>query len=126
MNIRLVESKLRNFGIEKQVELVNTLPLKQRRVVGERLFNDATFVSIAEGFGANYNTTKANYRHGMMALSERIFDDTVEASTNEHQSSEAGSVQSDHQSENELRSGSESVESGKAAQEPNPTAFPAS
>ncbi len=64
----LMQSDLRKF-IGAQVEL---LPERQKMALTMRIFDDLSFREIAEIMGCPYDTAKANYRHGLMKLKDRI------------------------------------------------------
>ena len=51
---------------------VDLLPERQRIALTLRIFEDLSFKEIAEIMGCPYDTAKANYRHGLMRLKERL------------------------------------------------------
>jgi RNA polymerase sigma-70 factor (ECF subfamily) len=51
---------------------VDLLPERQRMALNLRIFEDLSFKEIAEIMGCPYDTAKANYRHGLMRLKERL------------------------------------------------------
>ncbi len=55
--------------LHKEVDL---LPERQRIALTLRIFEDLSFKEIAEIMGCPYDTAKANYRHGLMRLKERL------------------------------------------------------
>jgi DNA-directed RNA polymerase specialized sigma24 family protein len=48
------------------------LPPRQREVVSRRIIEGKSIVEIAKELKADYNTTKANFRHGILAVKCRI------------------------------------------------------
>jgi RNA polymerase sigma-70 factor (ECF subfamily) len=53
-------------------EEVDSLPEKQRIALTLRVFEDLSFKEIAEIMGCPYDTAKANYRHALLKLRERL------------------------------------------------------
>jgi RNA polymerase sigma-70 factor (ECF subfamily) len=51
---------------------VERLPEKQRVALTLRIFEDLSFKEIAQIMQCPYDTAKANYRHGLMRLKERL------------------------------------------------------
>ena len=51
---------------------VNDLPFKQRTALTLRIYEDLSFKEIAEIMECPYDTAKANYRHALMNLRERL------------------------------------------------------
>jgi RNA polymerase sigma-70 factor (ECF subfamily) len=51
---------------------VDRLPYRQRAAVSLRIFEDLSFQEVAEVMACPYDTAKANYRHGLMALRHRL------------------------------------------------------
>lgn len=51
---------------------IEQLPERQRIAVTLRVFEDLSFKEIAEIMTCPYDTAKANYRHGLMRLKERL------------------------------------------------------
>lgn len=51
---------------------VERLPQRQRVAVSMRIFEDLSFADIAQVMECPYDTAKANYRHGLMALRHRL------------------------------------------------------
>lgn len=50
---------------------LKALPNKQKMVIMGRIYNDLSFTEISERMGANYNTVKANGRHGIVSLTKK-------------------------------------------------------
>jgi RNA polymerase sigma-70 factor (ECF subfamily) len=55
--------------IQKEVE---QLPGRQRHALSLRIFDDLSFKEIAEIMDCPYDTAKANYRHALLKLKERL------------------------------------------------------
>ncbi|MCM2280555.1 MAG: sigma-70 family RNA polymerase sigma factor [Bdellovibrionaceae bacterium] len=51
---------------------VDRLPERQRLALSLRIFEDLSFKEIAQIMACPYDTAKANYRHGLMRLKERL------------------------------------------------------
>lgn len=51
---------------------VDKLPERQRIALTLRIFEDLSFKEIAQIMSCPYDTAKANYRHGLMRLKERL------------------------------------------------------
>jgi len=51
---------------------VDRLPERQRLALTLRIFEDLSFKEIAQIMGCPYDTAKANYRHGLLKLKERL------------------------------------------------------
>lgn len=51
---------------------VDRLPEKQRIALSLRIFEDLSFKEIAQIMGCPYDTAKANYRHALLKLRERL------------------------------------------------------
>ena len=51
---------------------VERLPHRQKLAVSMRIFEDLSFAEIAHLMECPYDTAKANYRHGLMALRHRL------------------------------------------------------
>ena len=52
--------------------IVDELPERQKLALNLRIFEDLSFKEIAEIMGCPYDTAKANYRHALMKLKERV------------------------------------------------------
>ncbi len=68
----LIKNDLQRF-IEGQVEM---LPERQKIALTMRIFDDLSFKEIAEVMGCPYDTAKANYRHALLKLRERVLSDS--------------------------------------------------
>jgi RNA polymerase sigma-70 factor (ECF subfamily) len=67
------ELTLTRESISQQLmDVVNTLPERQRTAVLLRVYEDMSFAEIAEIMLCPYDTAKANFRHGMLKLKQRI------------------------------------------------------
>jgi RNA polymerase sigma-70 factor (ECF subfamily) len=64
-----------NFLREKLELLINQLPEKQRVVLYFKVFEDYSFQEISEILDCPYDTTKANYRHGLMKIKKNFLND---------------------------------------------------
>lgn len=51
---------------------IGKLALKQAQAVHLRLLNNMSFGEIAKEMNCPYNTAKANYRHGLLKLREKL------------------------------------------------------
>jgi RNA polymerase sigma-70 factor (ECF subfamily) len=59
--------------VRKRIHVeVDRLPDRQRMALTLRIFEDMSFKEIAQIMGCPYDTAKANYRHGLLKLKERI------------------------------------------------------
>lgn len=65
---RLQEVDLKEL-IRKEV---SRLPARQRMALSLRIFEDLSFKEIAQIMGCPYDTAKANYRHALLKLKERL------------------------------------------------------
>jgi RNA polymerase sigma-70 factor (ECF subfamily) len=67
------ESGLVQADIKNKVrEEIDKLPEKQRIALTLRIFEDMSFKEIAVIMGCPYDTAKANYRHALLKLRERL------------------------------------------------------
>jgi RNA polymerase sigma-70 factor (ECF subfamily) len=57
---------------------VERLPERQRLALSLRIFDDLSFKEIAEIMDCPYDTAKANYRHALMKLKDRLQDERAE------------------------------------------------
>lgn len=55
---------------------IEKLPARQKTALELRIFEDLSFKEIAEIMECPYDTAKANYRHALMKLKERLEDNT--------------------------------------------------
>jgi RNA polymerase sigma-70 factor (ECF subfamily) len=63
--------------IDKQLllqakRIIKSLPDKQKDAVSKRVFEDKSFKEVAKDMDCPYDTAKANYRHGLLKLQERM------------------------------------------------------
>lgn len=58
-------------------EEVQRLPEKQRMALWLRIFEDLSFKEIAAVMECPYDTAKANYRHGLLKLKDRLVDQNI-------------------------------------------------
>ncbi|MES2962253.1 MAG: sigma-70 family RNA polymerase sigma factor, partial [Bdellovibrionota bacterium] len=63
---------VRNDIAKKIRDEVERLPEKQRIALTLRVFEDLSFKEIAQIMGCPYDTAKANYRHALLKLRERL------------------------------------------------------
>jgi len=73
VNVRIAERELKSFKKEYPDtfrDLVLTLPTKQNAIFEARFASHRPFRDIAGD--RNYNTTKANYRHAMIKMMNKI------------------------------------------------------
>lgn len=68
--VGLLKEDLREL-IQQEVE---KLPEKQKLALKLRIFEDLSFKEISEIMDCPYDTAKANYRHAMLKLKERLID----------------------------------------------------
>ncbi|MEM7646776.1 MAG: sigma-70 family RNA polymerase sigma factor [Pseudomonadota bacterium] len=66
--ITLIEKQL----IEQIQEMIKGLPEKQKSAVNLRVFNDMSFKEVADNMDCPYDTAKANYRHGLLKIKEKM------------------------------------------------------
>lgn len=64
----LIECQL----LEQAQEIIASLPDKQKRAVKLRVFEDKSFKEVAKKMDCPYDTAKANYRHGLIKLKEKM------------------------------------------------------
>lgn len=64
----LIERQL----IEQVQRIVSVLPDKQQSALRLRVFGDMSFRDVAKKMGCPYDTAKANYRHGLLKLREKL------------------------------------------------------
>lgn len=53
-------------------EVVQELPDRQRQAIELRIYQDLSFKEVSTIMDCPYDTAKANYRHGMMKLKEKL------------------------------------------------------
>ena len=58
--------------IEQAKIIIDVLPDKQKKAVSLRVFEDLSFKEVAESMDCPYDTAKANYRHGLLKLKEKM------------------------------------------------------
>ena len=66
--INLIEKQL----IEQAKVIIDTLPSKQQKAVKKRVFEDMSFKQVAQEMDCPYDTAKANYRHGLLKIKEKM------------------------------------------------------
>lgn len=67
------EADMVQADIKKAIRAeVDRLPEKQRMALTLRIFEDLSFKEIAQIMGCPYDTAKANYRHALLKLRERL------------------------------------------------------
>jgi RNA polymerase sigma-70 factor (ECF subfamily) len=72
-----VENQCEDTLIEKQLfeescKIIEDLPEKQRQAVSLRVFSDLSFKEVASKMDCPYDTAKANYRHGLLKIKEKM------------------------------------------------------
>jgi RNA polymerase sigma-70 factor (ECF subfamily) len=82
----LVQADIKN----KIREEIDKLPEKQRIALTLRVFEDMSFKEIAVIMGCPYDTAKANYRHALLKLRERLEDSEAVAGWDQVMESEDG------------------------------------
>lgn len=53
-------------------EIIKSLPDKQQDALNKRVFEDKSFKQVAKDMDCPYDTAKANYRHGLIKLKEKM------------------------------------------------------
>jgi RNA polymerase sigma-70 factor, ECF subfamily len=67
------EQGMLKVDIQKTIRMeIDKLPEKQRIALTLRIFEDLSFKEIAEIMKCPYDTAKANYRHALLKLRERL------------------------------------------------------
>lgn len=66
--LNLMEKQL----LEQAKEIIEVLPDKQKKALELRVFDDLSFKDVANKMDCPYDTAKANYRHGLIKLKERM------------------------------------------------------
>lgn len=67
------ETGMLRADVKKRIRVeIDKLPDRQRMALSLRIFEDLSFKEIAEIMSCPYDTAKANYRHALMKLKERI------------------------------------------------------
>ncbi len=67
------ENDLVRMSLSQMIRLeVSKLPERQRIALTLRIYEDLSFREIAQIMGCPYDTAKANYRHGLLRLRERL------------------------------------------------------
>ena len=111
INIKKLQRYLRTqINEEKLCKMVCKLPARQQHVVRERLIFGRAFKCIAADADANYDTTKANYRHGMITLAKGIGYDSMETESDVHQPAETRTLSDQAGSQNPVSHCSGSME----------------
>lgn len=72
-----VENQCEGHLVDKQLllraqALIKHLPDKQKKAVQMRVFKDMSFKEVAHKMDCPYDTAKANYRHGLIKLREKM------------------------------------------------------
>lgn len=57
---------------EQTQKVIETLPDKQRAAVELRVYKDLSFKEVAKKMQCPYDTAKANYRHGLIKIKEKM------------------------------------------------------
>jgi RNA polymerase sigma-70 factor, ECF subfamily len=67
------ESDLSNMDLRQMLnKQIQNLPPKQRLALSLRIYDDMSFAEIAEIMECPYDTAKANYRHALMKLKDKL------------------------------------------------------
>lgn len=66
--VTLIEKQL----LEQTQEIIKSLPDKQQKAVNLRVFEDMSFKEVAHKMECPYDTAKANYRHGLLKIKEKM------------------------------------------------------
>lgn len=67
------ETGMLRADVKKRIRTeIEKLPDRQRMALSLRIFEDLSFKEIADIMGCPYDTAKANYRHALLKLRERI------------------------------------------------------
>ena len=66
--INLMERQL----LEKAIGFIQTLPDKQKNALELRVFKDMSFKQVAKEMSCPYDTAKANYRHGLLKIRDKM------------------------------------------------------
>lgn len=64
----LIEKQL----LEQTQKIIEALPEKQQQAVNLRVFEDLSFKEVAYEMDCPYDTAKANYRHGLIKIKEKM------------------------------------------------------
>jgi RNA polymerase sigma-70 factor, ECF subfamily len=77
-----VEGEMENHVIALDVKSIlqleiEKLPERQRQALSLRVYDDLSFKEIAEIMDCPYDTAKANYRHALLKLKERLEGNTM-------------------------------------------------
>jgi RNA polymerase sigma-70 factor (ECF subfamily) len=65
---------------------IGKLPDRQKTALTLRIFEDLSFKEIAEIMACPYDTAKANYRHALLKLKERLESNSILQNWSSHQS----------------------------------------
>lgn len=69
----IAERKLSDGDLQSLIRTeIERLPKRQREALTLRIFDDLSFKEIADIMGCPYDTAKANYRHALLKLKNRI------------------------------------------------------
>jgi len=66
------ESLIDKQLLQQATQLIEDLPAKQKEALKLRVFSDLSFQEVAEKLDCPYDTAKANYRHGLIKLQEKM------------------------------------------------------
>jgi len=73
-----VENHMQSLDVKGLLQKeIDKLPDRQRMALSLRIFEDLSFKEIAELMHCPYDTAKANYRHALMKLKERLESNTM-------------------------------------------------
>lgn len=66
------ESLIDKQLLQQATKLIEDLPAKQKEALKLRVFSDLSFQEVADELDCPYDTAKANYRHGLIKLQEKM------------------------------------------------------
>ncbi len=73
-----IENHMQSLDVKGLLQKeIDKLPDRQRMALSLRIFEDLSFKEIAELMHCPYDTAKANYRHALMKLKERLESNTM-------------------------------------------------
>jgi RNA polymerase sigma-70 factor, ECF subfamily len=68
IEINMIESQL----LKQAKDIIDSMPEKQQQAIELRVFEDLSFQEVADQMDCPYDTAKANYRHGLIKLREKM------------------------------------------------------
>lgn len=73
-NVTPLDNVINSETSSRIIELLNTLPEKQRQAVTEVVLNDMSLIELSKKYNLNYNTTKHNYLIGLKKIKEKYIE----------------------------------------------------